>query len=71
MSLTLFAARALVGNYLDGRVLPGPVLAAVLGTVERRLIAGTIPLIDGALRELIDRESGEPASSIPAVLRAD
>ena len=54
MSLSRFAADALVRRYLDGRALPARLHDAVLSVAERRLIAGEMPVIDAALRRDID-----------------
>ncbi|MEJ8847873.1 hypothetical protein [Variovorax rhizosphaerae] len=67
MALSLFAAQALVGSYLNGRQLPDAILASILDSVEGRLKSGKIPVLDESLRELIDREASE--AQLPAVAR--
>lgn len=57
MALSLFAAEALVGDYLNGRTLPDPLHSSVVRTVETRLIDGKIPVLDENLRKEIDSKA--------------
>ena len=57
MALSLFAAEALVEDYLNGRTLPGPLHRCVVHTVETRLIDGKIPVLDANLRKEIDSKA--------------
>ncbi|WP_213956614.1 MULTISPECIES: hypothetical protein [unclassified Variovorax] len=66
MALSLFAAQALVGSYLNGRRLPDSLLLSVVDSVEVRLKSGRVPVLDESLRELIDREAVE--AEPPAVI---
>jgi len=52
MALSLFAARAVLGSYLNGRTLPGPLHSCLVQNVEERLVDGKTPVLD---RELCDR----------------
>ncbi len=61
MALSVFAARALVLDYLDGRILPDLLQSAVIRAVERRLIGGVTPVLDKQLCEQIDSQAGELA----------
>ncbi len=59
MALSLFAARALVVHYLNGRTLPVPLHNSVVQAVETRLIGGVTPVLDADLCEQIDSEAGD------------
>jgi hypothetical protein len=59
MALSLFAAKALLRDYLNGRSLPDPLLNSVVQAVESRLIEGKMPVIHEELRRQIDSEAGE------------
>ena len=57
MSVSRFAADALVHAYLHGRTLPEGPYRAALSVAEERLVAGEMPVIDAALRRKIDDEA--------------
>lgn len=59
MALSLFAARALVVHYLNGRTLPDPLHDFVVQAVESRLINGAKPVLDAKLCEQIDSQAAE------------
>ncbi|MBT2320784.1 hypothetical protein J7E62_00210 [Variovorax paradoxus] len=59
MALSLFAARALVVDYLNGRTLPDRLQEAVVRAVESRLTGGEIPVLNKDLCEQIDSQAGE------------
>ncbi|MEJ8853335.1 hypothetical protein WKW79_02070 [Variovorax robiniae] len=60
MALSLYAAQALVGSYLNGRQLPDALLGSIVDSVEARLKSGKLPVLDEALRDLIDQEAIAP-----------
>jgi hypothetical protein len=66
MALSLFAAQALVGSYLNGRQLPDALLVSIVDSVEARLKSGKLPVLDESLRGLIDREAIEPEPPVVA-----
>jgi hypothetical protein len=54
MALSLFAAQAVLGSYLDGRTLPQWLHGYVVQSVEKRLIDGKLPVLDAEIRNMID-----------------
>jgi len=65
MALSLFAAQAVLGSYLDGRTLPLWLHGCVVHSVEKRLIDGKLPLLDAELRDMIDcAAAAEPLVSM-------
>ncbi|CAN7737261.1 hypothetical protein LJR175_006483 [Variovorax sp. LjRoot175] len=59
MALSLFAARALLVDYLNGRTLPDRLQDSVVRAVESRLIGGEVPVLNRDLCEQIDSQAGE------------
>ena len=59
MALSLFAARALVLDYLNGRILPELRQSEIVHAVKCRLIGGATPVLDEHMCEQIDSQAGE------------
>ena len=74
MALSLFAARALLADYLNGRTLPARLYESAVHAVESRLIRGAIPVLDRELCEQIDSQAGslptKQGASPPHVARS-
>jgi hypothetical protein len=65
MALSLFAAHAVLGSYLNGRTLPCQLHSCLVQDVEERLVDSRTPVLDRDLCRRIDAaaiiEPGLPA----------
>lgn len=57
ISLTHYAAEALIGDYLNGRTLPLIVHTFVVCAAQTRLVEGKVPVLDESLRRIIDEKA--------------
>lgn len=54
IALSLMAAEAILSTYLGERVLPTALHGVLVSEVKSRLIQGQMPVLDPALREVIE-----------------
>lgn len=59
------AASAVVHAYLHGRMMPALLRGAIVWAVDKRISAGTLPLLDETLRNDIDNHAVAAPASIP------
>lgn len=57
IALFLYAAEALVGDYLNGRILPTMLHTCVVQLVRARLAEGKMPVLDPILCQRIDEKA--------------
>ena len=72
MALSLFAAESLVGDYLDGRLMPTALHDAVVQMAETRLRDGLMPVLDETMCRDIDggATTSSPLWSAESVVKA-
>ncbi|MDM0037508.1 hypothetical protein QTH89_13870 [Variovorax sp. J22G21] len=71
MALSLFAAESIVGDYLDGRILPAALHDSVVRMAEARLRDGSMPVLNETMCRDIDAGATTPPPwSIESVVKA-